>query len=118
MMHQSGRKKLNLKAPHKRSMMRNQVIHLITYGHLVTTKARIKEVQRLAEKVVTIARQGNTFNARRRVHALLPYKQEAVIKFFKEIAPQYVDRPGGYTRIIPLGKRASDTATIAKLEWV
>lgn len=118
MMHQNGRKKLNLKAPHKRSMMRNQVIHLITYGHLVTTKARIKEVRRLAEKVVTIARQGNTFNARRRVHALLPYKQEAVIKLFKEIAPKYVDRPGGYTRIIPLGKRASDTATIAKLEWV
>lgn len=118
MMHQNGRKKLNLKAPHKRSMMRNQVIHLITYGHLVTTKARIKEVRRLAEKVVTIARQGNTFNARRRVQTLLPYKQEAVIKLFKEIAPKYVDRPGGYTRIIPMGKRASDTATIAKLEWV
>lgn len=118
MMHQNGRKKLNLKAPHKRSMMRNQVIHLITYGHLVTTKARVKEVKRLAEKVVTIARQGNTFNARRRVQALLPYKQEAVIKLFKEIAPKYVDRPGGYTRIIPMGQRVSDTATIAKLEWV
>ena len=118
MMHQNGRKKLNLKAPHKRSMMRNQVIHLITYGHLITTKARIKEVRRLAEKVVTIARQGNNFNARRRVQALLPYKQEAIIKLFKEIAPKYVDRPGGYTRIIPMGQRASDTATIAKLEWV
>jgi len=118
MMHQNGRKKLNRKPSHKRSMMRNQVIHLITYGHLVTTKARVKEVKRLAEKVVTIARQGNIFNARRRVQALLPYKQEAVIKLFKEIAPKYVDRPGGYTRIIPLGKRTSDTATIAKLEWV
>ena len=118
MMHQNGRKKLNLKAPHKRSMMRNQVIHLITYGHLITTKARIKEVRRLAEKVVTIARQGNNFNARRRVQALLPYKQEAIIKLFKEIAPKYVDRPGGYTRIIPMGQRASDTATITRLEWV
>jgi large subunit ribosomal protein L17 len=99
-------------------MLRNQVLHLINYGHLVTTKARVKEVRRLAEKVVTIAREGNTFNARRRVHALLPYNDKLVIKLFKEIAPEYVGRPGGYTRIIPMGKRASDTATIARLEWV
>ncbi len=118
MLHQSGRKKLNRKPPHRRAMLRNQVIHLITYGHLVSTKVRVKEVQRLAEKAVTIARQGNTFNARRRVQALLPYNKQAVLKLFKNIAPQYVDRPGGYTRVIPLGTRVSDTATIAKLEWV
>ena len=118
MRHQSGRKKLNRKSPHRRAMLRNQVIHLITYGHLVSTKARVKQTQRLAEKVVTVARQGNTFNARRRVQALLPYKKEAVIKLFQEIAPKYVDRPGGYTRVIPLGKRVSDTATVARLEWV
>lgn len=118
MMHQNGRKKLNLKSSHRTAMLRNQVIHLITYGHLVSTRARVKEVQRFAEKVVTIARQGNNFNARRRVHALLPYKKEAVIKMFNEIAPEYVERPGGYTRVIPLGRRVSDTATIARLEWV
>ncbi len=118
MMHQSGRKKLNLKSPHRNALLRNQVIHLITYGHLKTTKVRIKQVQRLAEKLVTIARVGNTFNARRRAQALLPYKKEAVLKLFNEIAPQYVDRPGGYTRVIPLGRRASDTAVIARLEWV
>lgn len=118
MRHQSGKKKLNLKPSHKRSMMRNQVIHLITYGHLTTTKARVKEVKKLAEKLVTIARKGNEFNARRRAQALLPYKQEALLKLFKEIAPKYVDRPGGYTRIVPLGQRPSDTATIARLEWV
>jgi len=118
MKHQIARKKLNVKPAHKRSLLRNQVISLITYGHLVTTKARAKETQKLAEKLVTIARKGNTFNARRRAKQLLPYKEEALLKLFKEIAPKYVDRPGGYTRIIPLGKRASDTATIAKLEWV
>lgn len=118
MMHQSGRKKLNLKSSHRNAMLRNQVIHLITYGQLITTKPRLKEVKRLAEKVVTLAREGNTFNARRRVQALLPYKKEAVLKLFNEIAPRYVDRPGGYTRLIPLGKRPSDTAPIAKLEWV
>src|ERR1051326_313749 len=109
MLHQNGRKKLNLKFSHRTSMLRNQVIHLITYGELVTTKARVKEVKRLAEKVVTIAREGNNFNARRRVHAMLPYKKEAVLKLFNDIAPKYVSRPGGYTRIIPLGKRQSDT---------
>ncbi len=118
MLHQSGRKKLNLKSSHRTSMLRNQVIHLITYGELVTTKPRVKEVKRLAEKVVTIAREGNTFNARRRVHALLPYKREAVVKLFNDIAPKYVGRPGGYTRMTSLGKRTSDTAPIAKLEWV
>ena len=118
MNHQSGRKKLNLKGPHRRAMLRNQVIHLITYGHLVTTKANAKEVKKLAEKVVTIARAGNSFNSFRRVNALLPYKKEAVNKLFKEIAPTYAKRPGGYTRLISLGKRVSDTAPIAKLEWV
>lgn len=118
MMHQNGRKKLNLKPSHKRSLLRNQAITLIMHGHVVSTKARIKETQRFAEKLVTIAREGNNFNARRKALAQLPYKQEALLKLFQEIAPRYVQRPGGYTRVIPLGKRPSDTATIARLEWV
>jgi large subunit ribosomal protein L17 len=118
MLHQSGKRKLNLKYSHRTAMLRNQVIHLITYGELITTKPRAKEVKRLAEKIVTIAREGNTFNARRRIQAMLPYKKEAVLTLFKDIAPRYVGRPGGYTRLISLGKRPSDTAPIAKLEWV
>jgi large subunit ribosomal protein L17 len=99
-------------------MLRNQVIMLITYGYVVSTKARVKETKKLAEKLVTIARGGNDFNARRRVKALLPYKEDAIIKLFMEIAPKYTERPGGYTRIIPMGQRPSDTATIARIEWV
>jgi large subunit ribosomal protein L17 len=118
MIHQSGHKKLNMSESHRRAMLRNQVIQLIEKGHLVTTKARAKEAQKLAERCVTIAREGNNFNARRRVHALLPYKKEAVIKLFNDVAPRYVQRPGGYTRVLPMGKRVSDTATIARLEWV
>lgn len=118
MNHQNGRKKLNLKSPHRRAMLRNQVIHLITYGHLVTTEPVVKEVRKLAERLVTIARKGNDFNSYRRAKSLLPYKDEALVKLFKEIAPQYAERNGGYTRIISLGCRASDTAPIAKLEWV
>jgi len=118
MMHQNGRKKLNRKSSHRKSLLRNQVLHLIAYGHLRSTKPRIKQVQRLAEKVITIARTGNSFNARRRVQALLPYNKKLVIKLFSEIAPQYIGRPGGYTRVLSLGKRTSDTAPIARIEWV
>ena len=118
MNHQSGRYKLNLKQGHRTALLRNQVIHLITFGHLTSTKARVKQVQKLAERVVTTARQGNNFNARRRVHSLLPYNPKAVIKLFQEIAPRYVARNGGYTRVISLGRRVSDTAPVARLEWV
>lgn len=118
MKHQSGRRKLNLAPAHRRAMLRNQVISLITYGHLVTTKARVKEVRRFAEKLVTLAREGSNFNTRRRAKSILPYQESALDKLFNEIAPKYTHRPGGYTRIIPLGKRISDTAEIAKLEWV
>lgn len=118
MRHQSGRKKLNVTSSHKRSLMRNQTIHLITYGSLTSTKTQVKEVQRFAEKLVTLARKGNDFNTRRRVKALLPYKEEAILKLLKEIAPRYTERPGGYTRVVPMGQRRSDTATIARLEWV
>lgn len=103
---------------HKRSLLRNQAMLLIEKGSVTSTKARIKELRRFVEKMVTIAREGNTFNARRRVKALLPYRDEIVIKLFQDIAPRYVQRPGGYTRIIPLGRRASDTAELAMIEWV
>jgi large subunit ribosomal protein L17 len=118
MMHQNGRKKLNVKSGHRKALLRNQVIHLITYGVLQTTKVRAKEVQRKAEKMVTIARDGYNFNTIRRLKSELPYNAAAVTKLIKEIAPKYVSRPGGYTRIIPLGARTSDTAPIARLEWV
>lgn len=118
MNHQSGRKKLNLNSAHRTSMIRNQAILFIEEGTLVSTKARVKEVRRFAEKLVTLARGGSTFNARRRAKALLPYKAAALDKLFTEIAPKYVSRPGGYTRIISLGRRVSDTAELAKLEWV
>ena len=118
MKHQSGRKKLNLSGSHRKALLRNQVIHLITYGHLVTTKAQVKEVRRLAERLITIAREGNTFNARRRAKAMLPYKDSALVKLFIDIAPKYINRPGGYTRIRSLGQRVSDTEPMSRLEWV
>lgn len=118
MKHQCGKKKLNIRSGHRRALLRNQTIHFITYGVLQTTKARIKAVQQFAEKVVTIARKGNDFNTIRRLKQLLPYNAKAVEKLIKEIAPKYTDRPGGYTRVILQGNRVSDTAPVARLEWV
>lgn len=116
--HQKAGKKLNMKEPHRRAVLRNQLITFILHGSVTSTKPRVKEVQRLAERLVTIARDGNTFNNRRRVKAMLPYKDDAIVKLFMEIAPRYVERPGGYTRVYKLGRRISDTAEIARLEWV
>lgn len=118
MEHQKAGKKLNMKEPHRRAVLRNQLITFILHGSVTSTKPRVKEVQRLAERLVTIARDGNTFNNRRRVKAMLPYKDDAIVKLFMEIAPRYVERPGGYTRVYRLGRRISDTAAIARLEWV
>lgn len=118
MNHQNGRKKLNMKSSYRKAYLRNQLIHLITYGSLKTTKTNAKEVKRFAEKMVTIARRGNNFNNRRLVFSMLPYKQEALDKLFTEIAPRYTERPGGYTRLVPMGRRMGDLANIARLEWV
>ena len=118
MRHLSGKKKLNMRGSYRKAFLRNQVIHFINFGHITSTTATIKEVRRLAEKLVTIAREGNEFNPRRKAQAILPYSLESILKLFKEIAPQYVGRPGGYTRILPLGKRPSDTASMSRLQWV
>ncbi|MBD3231527.1 50S ribosomal protein L17 [Candidatus Dependentiae bacterium] len=118
MKHQIGKKKLNRKPAHKKAMLRNQIIHFIEYGCLQTTKPRTKEVQRLVEKLVTVARNGYDFNTIRKIKKVLPYKKSVVEKLIKEIAPKYANRSGGYTRVIPLGKRSSDTSVISRLEWV
>ena len=118
MKHQFGRSKLNLKSGHRKALIRNQVIHFIQYGTLQSTKEKVKEAQKLAEKIVTIASKGSDFNTIRRIKSYLPYNDAAVEKMIKEVAPRYVGRSGGYTRVIPLGKRESDTASIARLEWV
>lgn len=114
----NGKAKLNMQSDHRKSVLRNQMISVIKYGKLVSTKARVKEVQRLVEKLVTIARAGKSFNVIRRLRQEIPYSLEAVYKLIEEIAPRYTERPGGYTRCLNLGKRISDTAPMALLTWV
>lgn len=118
MIHQSGKKKLNCSPKHRKALVRNQALHFIKYGILKTTVARIKEVRKIVEKVVTIAKAGNHFNNIRKANSILPYDKKAIEKLFKEIAPRYVTRPGGYTRTFLLQQRISDTAKIGQLMWV
>ena len=120
MRHLNARKKLNMKSSYRKSYLRNQVINLINYGHITISLAGAKEVRRFAEKMVTLAAKNDAkdFNVRRRAKQLLPYSDTAIDKLFTEIAPAYATRPGGYTRILRLGRRASDSASMARLQWV
>lgn len=119
MRHLNARKKLNMKSSYRKAYIRNQVIHLINFGHITLSLAGAKEVRRFAEKMVTLAATPDAdFNVHRRAKQLLPYSDEALEKLFKEVAPQYAQRPGGYTRILRLGRRASDSASMARLQWV
>jgi large subunit ribosomal protein L17 len=119
MRHLKGRKKLNLKASHRKAYLRNQVINLINYGHITLSLATAKEVRRFAEQMVTLAAKNPTdFNAKRRAKQLLPYSDVALEKLFSDIGPAHVNRPGGYTRILRLGRRAADSAVMARLQWV
>lgn len=119
MRHLNSKKKLNMKSSYRKAYLRNQVIHLINYGHITVSLVGAKEIRRFAEKMVTLARTSSTdFNVRRRALQLLPYSESALTKLFTEIAPRYTQRPGGYTRILRLGRRPSDTCSMARLQWV
>jgi len=118
MRHLNDRKKLNMKSSYRKAYIRNQVIHLINFGYITLSLAGAKEVRRFAEKMVTLTKGEVNFNTHRRAKQLLPYSDVALQKLFKDIAPQYAQRAGGYTRILRLGRRPSDTASMARLQWV
>jgi large subunit ribosomal protein L17 len=97
-------------------MFRNQVSDLLRHGKIVTTEAKAKEVRSIAEKVITLGRHG-TLHARRRALRIVSDK-DVVKKLFDDLGPRYASRPGGYTRMIKLGPRQGDGASMAQLELV
>lgn len=97
-------------------MLANLVASLIEHKRVKTTLAKAKAARPLAEKLVTLGKSG-TLHSRRLAVAKIGQK-DIVAKLFKEIAPAFSDRKGGYTRIVKLGPRQSDAAPIAFLEWV
>jgi large subunit ribosomal protein L17 len=98
------------------AMYRNLVTDLLQYEKIVTTEAKAKEVRGMAEKIITLGKNGG-LHARRQVLAFVTDKK-AVAGLFDEIAPRYAERPGGYTRLVKLGPRLGDGAPMARLELV
>ncbi len=116
MRHQKKTLKLGLTAAHRKALLANQVCSLIEHQRIKTTLAKAKAVRPLAEKMVTLGKKGS-LHARRTALAVLRQK-DAVKKLFEDIAPRSATRNGGYTRIVKLGARKSDSAPVAFIEWV
>jgi large subunit ribosomal protein L17 len=116
MRHQKKTVKLGRKAEHRKALLANQVCNLIEHQRIKTTLAKAKAVRPLAEKMVTLGKNG-TLHARRTAFSTLRHK-DAVKKLFDDIAPRSTERNGGYTRIVRLGQRKSDSASMAFIEWV
>jgi large subunit ribosomal protein L17 len=116
MRHQKKTVKLGRTAEHRKALLANQVCSLIEHQRIKTTLAKAKAVRPLAEKMVTLGKKGS-LHARRTALAVLRQKG-AVKKLFDDIAPRSADRNGGYTRIVKLGARKSDSAPVAFIEWV
>src|SRR4029453_13414591 len=116
MRHQKKTVKLGRTAEHRKALLANQVCSLIEHERIKTTLAKAKAVRPLAEKMVTLGKKGS-LHARRTALAVLRQKN-AVKKLFEDIAPRSASRNGGYTRIVKLGARKSDSAPVAFIEWV
>lgn len=112
----NGYKKLGRNSAHRKSMLRNLVTDLFREGRITTTLDRAKEAGREAEKLVTLAKRGD-LHARRQVLAYV-FDEDVVTKLFDEIAPEYAERNGGYTRVLKLGPRQGDNAEVVYIELV
>ena len=125
MRHRVRGKRLGRTTSHRRAMRRNMAASLIEHGAIRTTEAKAKDVRRFVERLITVARTG-TLHARRRVTAALTDRamvgedgglldQSIVQHLFDEVAPRYINRPGGYTRIIRLSERRIGDASVQVL---
>ena len=109
-------RKLGRTSDQRKAMLRAMVTYLLENGQIKTTLTRAKEVQPVAEKMITLAKTNNLASYR----SALAYitKEDVANKLFKEIAPKYADRNGGYTRIVKIGPRRGDGAEMAIVQLV
>ena len=114
MKHKIGFNALSRNNAERKALKRNMVTSLFRFERIETTKAKAKEVQRLAEKMITRAKVDNVHN--RRLTSAILFDEAVVNKLFTEIAPLYADVNGGYTRIIKTTNRLGDAAEMAILE--
>ena len=116
MRHQKSGRKLNRTSSHRQAMFRNMAASLIRHEEIRTTLPKAKELRRVAEPLITMAKSPSL--ARRRLAFARLRDSAAVAKLFEELGPRFQDRPGGYTRILKCGFRAGDNAPMALVQLV
>jgi large subunit ribosomal protein L17 len=116
MRHRKHTFKIGRSGAHRKALLANQVCSLIRNGSIKTTLAKAKETRRVAEKMVTLGKNGTLHHRRIAIAKLRDV--DAVGLLFSEIAPKHANRDGGYTRIIKLGQRRGDAAELCVLQWI
>jgi len=116
MRHRNAYYKLGLKTSHRTALLRGLLTSLVDHERIESTHIRCKALKREADKLVTLGKRGTLHH--RRLAARLLYREDLVNKLFDTIAPRFKDRPGGYTRIVQLGRRRGDAAPMAIVEFV
>ena len=116
MNHRSGINRLGRNATHRRATLDSLALSLFKYERIRTTLAKAREARRLAERLITRARTDSVHN--RRIAGRVIQDERVLAKLFKDIAPRFAQRPGGYTRILKLGQRFGDASEMAILELV
>ena len=111
-----GTRKLGKTSAQRKALLRQQVTDLLEYGKLETTFTRATEVQPVVEKMITLGKKGGLANYRRALSYIT--KEDVANKLFKEVAPGYAQRNGGYTRVTRTGPRRGDAAEMAVIELV
>ena len=116
MRHRKSGRQLNRNSSHRKAMFRNMACSLFEHEVIKTTLPKAKELKRVAEPLITLAKNDSVAN--RRLAFARTGSKDAVGKLFAELGPRYQDRPGGYTRILKCGFRAGDAAPMAFIELV
>ena len=117
MRHQRTRHKLSRDSAHRKALLRNLSKEVIQHERIKTSEAKAKAVKPEVEKLITLAKRGD-LHARRQALSALGQDKFTVHKLFEEVAPRYTARSGGYTRILKLGPRRSDSTEMVYLELV
>ncbi len=116
MRHRESGRKLNRNSSHRTAMFRNMAVSLVHHEKIKTTLAKAKELRRVAEPLITLAKTDSV--AKRRLAFSRLRDRASVTKLFNELGPRYQSRPGGYLRILKCGYRAGDKAPMAIVELV
>ncbi len=116
MRHMKSGRKLNRNSSHRKAMFRNMASSLFEHEVIKTTVPKAKELRRVAEPLITLAKEDSV--AHRRLAFDRLRNREVVTKLFNELGPRYVDRPGGYLRILKCGYRTGDKAPMSYVELV